>query len=37
MIKFMFKIVYLSLAVLHLYIIFIIIWFHNSTGLATCF
>jgi len=30
----MLKIVYLSLAVLNLYKL---IWFHNSTGLATCF
>jgi len=33
-----FKIVYMSLVVLDLYKIYAALyWFHNSTGLATCF
>ena len=34
--QFVFEIVYMSLVVLDLYKC-CIIWFHNSTGLATCF
>ena len=37
MIKFMLEIVYLSLAVLIICTNVALFWFHNSTGLATCF